>query len=156
MKKTLWLVAAFFIGCATYQDSRSQAEKDRDAEIWQKAEGVRLTLSSDQVRGCRSLGIVNEGWPEGLPTNPTGNPISRPGEAWERTVLRFKTAQMGGNAAVVLSPPEWLTGGKESKPSGRTDSPLTAGPVPRHSRPIGEAYICRGFSLRGLAPDPPK
>jgi hypothetical protein len=114
-------VALLLTGCATYPDPRTQTELDRDAEIWTRAYGLRVTISTDQLKDCSSLGMVSERYYEG----PPGDPVKRPmGAAWPEYILRFKTAQLGGNAALV-SP-------AIKKWTGELDQ----------SRVLGEAYLC--------------
>jgi hypothetical protein len=56
---------------------------------------------------------------------PPGDPAKRPmGAAWPEYILRFKTAQLGGNAALVSAPIKKWTG------------QLT------EWRVLGEAYLC--------------
>lgn len=116
------VVALLLTGCFTYRDLRSQPERDRDAEIWTRAHGLRVAMRPDQLKGCSSLGIVSERYYEG----PPGDPVKRPmGAPWAEYLLRFKTAQLGGNAALASSTiKKW------------TDQPLN------ESRVLGEAYLC--------------
>ena len=58
---------------------------------------------------------------------PPGDPAKRPmGAAWPEYVLRFKTAQLGGDAALVCDPIRKWTGDLIE------------------SRVLGEAYLCGG------------
>ncbi len=108
-------------GCVTYRDSRTQTELDRDTDTWTRAHGLRVAVSPDQLKNCSSLGVVSERYYEG----PPGDPAKRPmGTAWPEYVLRFKTAQLGGNAA-FLRP-------TITKWSGELNE----------SRVLGEAYSC--------------
>ena len=124
MKKIILTVAVALLltGCVKYRELRTQTELDRDAEIWTRAHGLRVATSPDQVKDCSSLGTVSERYFEG----PPGDPLNRPmGAAWPEYVLRFKTAQLGGDAALATSPiKKW------------------AGQL-NEIRMLGEAYLCR-------------
>ena len=114
-------VALLLTGCATYRDPRTQTELDRDSEIWTRAHGLRVTRSPDQLKDCSSLGVVSKRYYEG----PPGDPVKRPMDAaWPEYILRFKTAQLGGNAALASSPIRSWT--------GQLDESLV----------LGEAYLC--------------
>jgi hypothetical protein len=121
------VVALLLTGCVAHRDLRTQTELDRDAEIWTRAHGLRVTVSPDQLRDCSSLGVVREQYYEG----PPGDPLNRPmGAAWPEYILRFKTAQLGGNAALVCPPiKKW---------SGELNE----------LRVLGEAYLCGEPVLR--------
>jgi hypothetical protein len=123
MKRFL-LAAAFGLlltGCATYRDPRTQTELDRDSEIWTRAHCLRVAMSSDQLKDCSSLGVVSERYYEGPPGDPARRPM---GAAWPEYILRFKTAQLGGDAALASpSIKEW---------TGELGE----------SRVLGEAYLC--------------
>ncbi len=121
-RMTLAVVAALlFTGCATYRDPRTQTELDRDADIWTRAHGLHVTMSPDQLKNCSSLGVVSERYYDG----PPGDPAKRAmGTAWPEYILRFKTAQLGGNTALVSAPVKRWTGQLNE------------------SRVLGEAYLC--------------
>lgn len=123
MKRIILSVVAalLFTGCVTHRDPRSQTELDRDTDIWTRAHGLRLAISPDQLKDCSSLGVVRERYYDG----PPGDPAKRPmGAAWPEYILRFKTAQLGGNAAVVSFPIMRWTGQLNEW------------------RVLGEAYLC--------------
>jgi hypothetical protein len=125
MKKIILpgVVALLLTGCATYRDPRPQTELDRDSEIWTHAHGLRVAISPDQLTDCSSLGVVSEHYFEA----PPGDPVKRPmGAAWPEYILRFKTAQLGGDAA--------LANPHIKKWTGELDL--------RESRVLGEAYLC--------------
>jgi len=115
------VVTLLLTGCVAHRDLRTQAELDQDAEIWTLAHDLRVTVSQDQVKDCSSLGVVSESYFEG----PPGDPLKRPmGAAWPEYILRFKTAQLGGDAALLCRPiRRW---------SGELNE----------SRVLGEAYLC--------------
>jgi hypothetical protein len=118
----LGMVAALLLtGCVTHRDLRTQTELDRDTEIWARAHGVRVVLSSERLKDCSPLGVVSERFYDG----PPGDPAKRPmGAAWPEYILRFKTAQLGGNAALICAPiKKW---------SGQFSE----------WRVLGEAYLC--------------
>jgi len=124
MKKIILTVAVALLltGCVKYRELRTQTELDRDAEIWTRAHGLRVATSPDQVKDCSSLGMVSEHFFEG----PPGDPLNRPmGAAWPEYILRFKTAQLGGDAAIAMSPVK--------KWAGQLNE----------IRMLGEAYLCR-------------
>ena len=115
-------VALLLTGCVKYRELRTQTELDRDAEIWTRAHGLRVATSPDQVKDCSSLGTVSERFFEGPPSDPLNRPM---GAAWPEYILRFKTAQLGGDAALATSPiKKW---------AGQLDE----------IRMLGEAYLCR-------------
>jgi hypothetical protein len=113
------VVAFLLTGCATHRDLRTQTELDRDTEIWTRAHGLRV--GPIQLEDCSSLGVVSERYYYGPPSDPEKRPM---GAAWPEYILRFKTAQLGGNAA-LLSP-------TIQKWSGELNE----------SRVLGEAYLC--------------
>jgi hypothetical protein len=115
------VVALMLTGCATYRDPRTQTELDRDANIWTRAHRLRLASSSDQMKDCSSLGVVSEHYYEGLPGDPAKRPM---GAAWPEYILRFKTAQLGGNAALASASIKKWTGQLDER------------------RVLGEAYLC--------------
>jgi hypothetical protein len=123
MKGIIPAVVALLLltGCVTHRDLRTQTELDRDAEIWTRAHGLRVAISPDQLKDCSSLGVVMERYYDG----PPGDPAKRPmGAAWPEYILRFKTAQLGGNAALVGAPIKKWTGQLNEW------------------RALGEAYLC--------------
>ena len=128
------VVSLLLAGCAMYRDTRTQMDLDRDAEIWTRAHGLRVAMSADQLKECSSLGVVSERYYEGPPGDPSKRPM---GATWPEYVLRFKTAQLGGNAALATAPIKKWTGQLNEW------------------RVLGEAYLCgepavttasRGFS----------
>jgi len=123
----LTAVAALLLsGCVAYRDPRTQTELDRDADIWTRAHNLRVALSPEVLKGCSSLGAVSERYFEG----PPGDPAKRPmGSAWPEYILRFKTAQLGGNTALASAPIQKWTGDLNQ------------------SRVLGEAYLCGEPSL---------
>ena len=115
------VVSLLITGCITYRETRTQTDLDRDAEIWTRAHGLRVAMSTDQLKECSSLGVVSERYYEG----PPGDPAKRPmGAAWPEYLLRFKTAQLGGNAALASAPIKEWTGQLNER------------------RVLGEAYLC--------------
>ena len=122
------VAASLLTGCATSRDPRLQTELDRDAEIWTRAHGVRVAISSDQVMDCSSLGAVSEHYFEAPPGDPGKRPM---GAAWPEYILRFKTAQLGGDTALANPHIKRWTGE----------------PNLRESRVLGEAYLCRQPAL---------
>jgi hypothetical protein len=120
------IVPLLLAGCVTHPDLRTQAELDRDSEVWTRAHGVRVAIDPDQLKECSPLGVVSERYYDG----PPGDPAKRPmGAAWPEYVLRFKTAQLGGNAAVVSVPIKRWTGQLNEW------------------RVLGEAYLCGETTL---------
>ena len=109
MKRIIFAVVAplLLAGCATHRDLRTQTELDRDTDIWARAHGVRVVLSSDQLTECSALGVVSEQYYDGPPSDPAKRPMS---VAWPEYILRFKTAQLGGNAALICAPVKKWTG----------------------------------------------
>ena len=100
-------VALLLTGCVTHPELRTQTELDRDGEIWTRAHGLRIAITPEQFKDCSSLGVVSELYYDG----PPGDPAKRPmGAAWPEYILRFKTAQLGGNAALLSSPITRWTG----------------------------------------------
>jgi hypothetical protein len=115
------VVPLLLIGCVAHRDIRTQTELDRDSEIWTRAHGVRVAVSPDQLKDCSPLGVVSERSYDG----PPGDPAKRPmGAAWPEYVLKFKTAQLGGNAALVCAPIKKWSGQLNER------------------RVLGEAYLC--------------
>jgi hypothetical protein len=114
-------VASLLIGCATHRDTRTQPQLDRDAEIWTRAHNLRVAFRPDQLKECSSLGVVSELYYDGPPGDPARRPM---GALWPEYVLRFKTAQLGGNAALVCAPIKKWTGALNEW------------------RVLGEAYLC--------------
>ena len=125
MKRSLLaaVVALLLTGCVTHLELRTQTELDQDAEVWTRAHDLRVTVSQDQVKDCSSLGVVSERYFEG----PPGDPLKRPmGAAWPEYILRFKTAQLGGDTALVNTHVKKWTGELNL----------------HESRVLGEAYLC--------------
>lgn len=115
------IVPLLLTGCFTHRDLRTQIELDRDAEIWTRAHGVRVAINPEQLKECSPLGVVSERAYDGPPGDPAKRPMDT---AWPEHVLRFKTAELGGNAALICAPIKKWTG------------PLT------EWRVLGEAYLC--------------
>ena len=115
------VVTLLLTGCFAHPELRTETELYRDVEIWTRAHDLRVTVSQDQVKDCSSLGVVTEHYFEG----PPGDPLKRPmGATWPEYILRFKTAQLGGDAALLCRPVKrW---------SGELNE----------SRVLGEAYLC--------------
>ena len=93
-------VSLLLTACVIPRDSRTQAEKDRDAEIWTQALSVQVVITPNQLTECKQLGVVSEQYFEDVPSDPMKRSI---GMAWPERMLRFKTAQLGGNAALMNS-----------------------------------------------------
>ena len=115
------VVALLLTGCVVHRDLRTQTELDRDGEIWTRAQRVRVAMSPDQLMDCSPLGVVSERSNDGPPGDPAKRPMGAP---WPEYILRFKTAQLGGNAALVCAPIKKWTGGLDER------------------RVLGEAYLC--------------
>jgi hypothetical protein len=93
------LVTLFLtVTCAATRDPRSPGELKRDAETWTRAGELRVVTGSERIYGCKSLGIVTEHYYEGPPDDPLKRPPSR---NWAEKVLRYKTAELGGDAAYL-------------------------------------------------------
>ena len=92
------IVALLLTACAMNRDTRTQAEKDRDAETWTHALSLPIVIARDQVADCKSLGVVSERYYEDVPSDPMKRTEKMP---WPEHMLRFKTAQLGGNAARI-------------------------------------------------------
>ena len=117
------IVSLSLAACAIPRDSRTQAEKDRDAEIWTHALSLQVVNARNQLTECKRLSVVTEQYFEDVPSDPMKRPA---GMAWPEYMLRFKTAQIGGDAAVMNSPIEkW-----------KRDELV-------QSRVLGEAWRCR-------------
>jgi hypothetical protein len=95
------IVSLSLTACAIPRDSRTQAEKDRDAEIWTQALSMQVVNSRNQLTECKELGVVTEQYFEDVPSDPMKRSA---GMAWPEHMLRFKTAQLGGNAALMNTP----------------------------------------------------
>jgi hypothetical protein len=132
MKRISFAVVAVLLlaGCATRRDARTLTEIDRDTEIWTRAHGLRIAIAPEQFKDCSSLGVVSEFYYEGPPSDPAKRPMR---VAWPEYLLRFKTARLGGNAALLSSPITKWTG------------PLN------ERRVLGEAYLCEEPALRTAA-----
>lgn len=137
MRTRAWILAILVLAGCVYHDPRSPEQIAKDEAIWTKADEVKVTLASDQLRECKSLGIVNQVYGEGVPSR--SKPLS--GGTFEESVLRYKTVLLGGNAAVLINAREWSSTVKDWE--RRVDrTPLSAGPSPHERRPVGEAYRC--------------
>jgi len=116
-------VSLLLTACTIPRDSRTQSEKDRDAEIWTHALSLQVVIARNQLTGCTTLGVVSEQYFEDVPSDPMKRSA---GMAWSEHMLRFKTAQLGGNAALMNSAIEkW-----------KQDQLV-------QSRVLGEAWRCR-------------
>jgi hypothetical protein len=116
------LVASILtVACATSRDLRTPAELERDAETWTRADELRVVTRPESLYGCKSLGVVTEHYFDGPPADPLKRPTSK---SWTESVLRYKTAELGGDAA-YLCPTirKWSANLNES-------------------RVLGEAYRC--------------
>lgn len=125
-------LALALTACTSSRDTRTPAERDRDAETWTRARELRVTTGIEQVQGCTSLGVISERYFEEPPTDPFERPVVR---SWPEHVLRYKTARLGGDTA-------------DRCPTIRTWS----GEL-NESRVLGEAYHCAPPTVAGL-PDP--
>jgi hypothetical protein len=115
------VVPLLLTGCVTHRELRTQTELDRDGEIWTRAHHVRVATSPDQLLGCSPLGVVSERSYDG----PPGDPERRPMDAvWPEYILKFRTAQLGGNTALLCAPIKKWTGQLVER------------------RVLGEAYLC--------------
>jgi hypothetical protein len=116
-------VSLLLTACVIPRDSRTQAEKDRDAEIWTHALSLQVVNARNQLTECKRLGVVSEHYYEDVPSDPMKRSV---GMAWPEHMLRFKTAQLGGDAALMNSAIEkW-----------KRDQLV-------QSRVLGEAWRCR-------------
>jgi hypothetical protein len=79
----------------------AQAEKDRDSEIWTQALSLQVAVAESQLAKCERLGVVSESYYEDVPSDPMKRTARMP---WPEHMLRFKTAQLGGNAALMKTP----------------------------------------------------
>ena len=95
------VVAFLLTACATNRDTRTQAEKDRDAELWTHALSLPVVVAQDQLADCTRLGVVSERYYEDVPPDPMKRTAKMP---WPEHMLRFKTVQLGGNAALMNTP----------------------------------------------------
>jgi hypothetical protein len=121
-------VSLLLTACVIPRDSRTQNEKDRDAEIWTEALSLQVVIARDQLTECTRLEVVSEAYFEDVPSDPMKRST---GMAWPEHMLRFKTAQLGGNAALMNSTIEkW-----------KRDQLV-------QSRVLGEAWRCRQPALR--------
>jgi hypothetical protein len=115
------IVPLLLTACVANRDLRTETELERDTEIWTRAHLVEVATSPDQLMDCSPLGVVSERYFDA----PAGDPAKRPmGTAWPEYVLRFKTAELGGNAALVRAPVKKWTGELSEW------------------RVLGEAYLC--------------
>ena len=115
------IVPLLLTACVAHRDLRTEIELERDTEIWTRAHLVHVAMSPDQLKDCSSLGVVSERYFD----SPAGDPAKRPmGTAWPEYVLKFKTAELGGNAALVCAPVKRWTGDLNER------------------RVLGEAYFC--------------
>lgn len=89
--------------CAIPRDTRTQAEKERDAEIWTHALSLPVVAARDQLGECKRIGVVSERYFEDVPSDPMKRAARMP---WPEHMLRFKTAALGGNAALMNTPVE--------------------------------------------------
>ena len=118
------------------RDTRTLAEKNRDAELWTHALSLPVVIAQDQLADCKSLGVVSERYYEDVPPDPMKRTEKMP---WPEHMLRFKTAQLGGNAARINPRiDKW-------KPDDLVQS-----------RALGEALRCHQptLAIRSPAPNP--
>jgi len=115
------MASVLTLACAVTPDPRTPAELNHDAEIWARAGELRVVTGPERISGCKSLGLVTEHYFDG----PPGDPLKRPpAPNWAENVLRFRTAELGGDAAYLCpSIREW---------SGNLNE----------SRVLGESYRC--------------
>ena len=92
------ILSLLLSACAINRDTRTQAEKDRDAELWTHALSLPVVVARDQLSECTRLGVVSERYYEDVPPDPMKRTAKMP---WPEHMLRFKTVQLGGNAAVM-------------------------------------------------------
>jgi hypothetical protein len=109
------------VACAASRDLRTPADLERDTETWTRADELRIVTGAEHLYGCKSLGVVTEHYFEGPPADPLKRPV---GLNWTESVLRYKTAALGGNAAYLCP--------TIRKWSGDLNE----------SRELGEAYRC--------------
>jgi hypothetical protein len=92
------ILSLLLTACAMNRDTRTQAEKDRDAELWTHALSLPVVIARDQLEDCKSLGVVSERYYEDVPPDPMKRTTKMP---WPEHMLRFKTVELGGNAARI-------------------------------------------------------
>lgn len=92
------ILSLLLTACAMNRDTRTQAEKDRDAELWTHALSLPVVVAQDQLADCTRLGVVSERYYEDVPPDPMKRTAKMP---WPEHMLRFKTVQLGGNAALI-------------------------------------------------------
>jgi len=92
------VLSLLLTACAINRDTRTQAEKDHDAELWTHALSLPVVIARDQLAECTRLGVVSERYYEDVPADPMKRTAKMP---WPEHMLRFKTAQLGGNAARI-------------------------------------------------------
>ena len=92
------ILCLLLTACAMNRDTRTQVEKDRDAEIWTHALSLPVVVAQDQLAECKTLGVVSERYYEDVPSDPMKRTTKMP---WPEHMLRFKTVQLGGNAALM-------------------------------------------------------
>jgi hypothetical protein len=90
------ILCLLLTACAINRDTRTQTEKDRDAELWTHALSLPVVIARDQLAECTRLGVVSERYYEDVPPDPMKRTARMP---WPEHMLRFKTVQLGGNAA---------------------------------------------------------
>jgi hypothetical protein len=95
------VISLLLTACAIPRDTRTPAEKDRDAEIWTHALSLKVAIARTQLEECERLGVVSERYYEDVPSDPMKRTGRMP---WPEHMLRFKTAQLGGNAALMKTP----------------------------------------------------
>jgi hypothetical protein len=93
-------VSLLLTACSIPHDSRTQSEKDRDAEIWTEALSVQVVIAPNRLTECKRLGVVSEQYYEDVPSDPMKRSVRM---TWPERMLRFKTARLGGNAALMNS-----------------------------------------------------
>jgi hypothetical protein len=97
------IVSLLLTACAIPRDTRTQTEKDLDAEIWTHALSLPVVNMNarDQLAECKRLGVVSERYYEDVPSDPMKRTANMP---WPEHMLRFKTVQLGGNAVLMKTP----------------------------------------------------
>lgn len=74
--------------------NRSGSTPAEDVEGWARYDKVKMTVNSEQLRGCKHLGLVHaDPW---VPSDPLGR-----GHDLDRMEIRWTAAQMGGNAVLL-------------------------------------------------------
>lgn len=102
-----------------------------------KVEAIRLTANPENVRGCRSLGIIESGTKMSLlrgSKDPKGDALRR---------LKLKADSAGANAVLLVNTsPETVTGGGGTAPLAKGGSVVVPVTTIILERASGEAYSC--------------